>query len=94
VVTWQSRAHLEDHFAKHGVEVGTQTVEEYDASARAVLARADIIFGYDDPETGLRRVGHYDSATGLLTALNEYDKIVTHFRTDSRYVRRLRRNSE
>jgi len=52
------------------------------------------MFGYDDPETGLRRVGHYDSSTDLFTALNEYDEIVTHFRTDSRYVRRLRRDSE
>ena len=84
MVTWQSWAHLEDHFAKHGVEVGTQTVEEFDASARAVLTRADIIFGYDDPETGFRRVGHYDSATDLFTALNEYGEIVTHFRTTSR----------
>ena len=82
------------HFAKHGVEVGARTAEEYDASAHAVVARADIIFGYDDPETSLRRVGHYDSATGLFTSLNEYDEIVTHFRTDSRYVRRFRRDSE
>ncbi len=94
MVAWQSRNHLSDHFAKHGVEVGARSVEEYHASARAVLARADIMFGYDDPETGLRRVGHYDSSTDLFTALNEYDEIVTHFRTDSRYVRRLRRDSE
>ena len=93
MAAWLSRAHLEDHFAKHGVEVGARTIEEYDASARAVLARADIIFGYDDPERGLRRVGHYDSATGLFTALNEYDDIVTRFRPESRYVRRLRRDS-
>ena len=77
---WQSRTHLEDHFADHGREVGARTVEEYDASARAVVARADMIFSYEDPTTGLIRVGSYESETGLFTALSHDDRwIVSHF---------------
>ena len=84
---WQSREHLEGHFADHGREVGARTVEEYDASARAVVARADMIFSYEDPTTGLLRVGCYDVQTGLFTALSDDDHwIVSHFATDDDYV--------
>jgi hypothetical protein len=48
-----------------------------------------VIFGYDDPETGLRRVGYYEPATGLFVATNEYDAIVSHFRTNDRYIEGL-----
>ena len=86
---WESRQHLEDHFVLHGHEMGAATIEAYDASARATLGRADIIFGYTDRTTGLRRVGNYDSATGLFTAMNTDDEIVSHFRTTDAYVQRL-----
>ena len=89
MVPWQSRRHLEDHFPIHGAEVGTDTIEAYDASAQATLLRADVIFGYDDPRTGLRRTGNYESVTGLFVAVNEDDEIVTHFRADDEYIRDL-----
>ena len=87
---WQSRGHLEDHFTDHGPEVGARTVEEYDASARIVVERADIIFAYEDPTTHLPRVGCYDSETGLFTALSDDDRwIVSHFRPHPDYIRNL-----
>lgn len=89
MVPWQSRRHLEDHFWIHGAEVGADTIEAYDASAKATLLRADVIFGYDNPRTGLRRTGNYESATGLFVAVNEDDEIVTHFRADDEYIRDL-----
>jgi len=89
MVPWLSRRHLEDHCHAHGAAVGAATIEEYDASANATLLRADVIFGYDDSWTGLRRIGNYESANGLFTAVNEHDEIVTHFRTDDEYIRDL-----
>ena len=89
MVPWQSRRHLEDHFRLHGAEVEADTIEAYDASAHATLLRAGVVFGYDDPKTGLPRVGNYDTATRLFTALNEDGEIVTHFRTNDAYIRFL-----
>lgn len=89
MMPWQTRQHLEDHFEAHGAEVGAATIEAYDASAQATLLRADVIFGYDHPRTGLRRTGNYESATGLFVAVNEDDEIVTHFLTDDEYIRDL-----
>lgn len=89
MIPWQSRRHLEDHFRLHGAEVGAATIEAYDASAQAMLLRADVIFGYDDPRMGLRRTGNYESATSLFVAVNEHDAIVTHFRADDEYIRDL-----
>ena len=84
---WQSREHLEDHFRTHGREVGAWTLDEYDASARAVIARADMIFAYEDWETGLIRVGCYDSVTGLFTIMSDDDRwIVSHFLPHPDYI--------
>lgn len=89
MVSWQSRRHLEDHFLSHGVEVGADTIEAYDASAQATLRRGEVVFAYDDLKTGLPRVGSYDPSTRLFVALNEYDEIVSHFRTNAAYIRFL-----
>ena len=53
-----------------------------------------MVFEYDDPGTGDPRVGNYDAATGLFTAVNEYDEIVTHFSTNIDYIRFLRRDDD
>ena len=90
MVPWQSRRHPEDHFHAHGAEVGAATIEEFDASANATLLHADVIFGYDDPETGLPRSASYDSVTGLYVAVNDDDEIVTHYRTNDAYILRPR----
>ena len=90
---WQSPEHLADHFAKHGHEVGASAIEEYEASARALLARDDtIIFSYEDLLTAETRVGIYHRATQLFTALSDDDRwIVNHFKTDDGYIRGLMR---
>ena len=46
-------------------------------------------FGYTDRTTGLHRVGNYHAATGLFTATNTDDEIVSHFHTTDAYVQRL-----
>ena len=88
---WQSRRHLEDHFAKHGREVGAQTVAEYDSSARALIHRDDVItFSYQDRVTGLTRVGIYDQNASVVTILSDDDRwIINHFRTDRSYLEQL-----
>jgi hypothetical protein len=83
---------LEDHFAGHGREVGAATIEAFDASARSTVARGTI-FSYDDRGTGERRIGHYDRATGLFAALDEDERIVTHFRCTEGYVLNLPRST-
>ena len=90
---WQSRGHLEDHFAKHGRGVGARPVAEYDSSARTTLALGTI-FSYEDTKTGLTRVGVYDRETELLTVLSDDDHwIINHFRCDEEYVMDLRENT-
>ena len=87
---WQSRQHLEDHFDRHGHEVGVRTIEEYDARARAVIARADMIFSYEAHTTGEARVGSFDSQSGLFTVTSDDDRwIISHFPADHSYIRRL-----
>ncbi len=55
---WQSFRYLADHFEKHGRSVGARCAEEYDASARALLARdGTVTFSYEDATTYEIRVG-------------------------------------
>ena len=83
---WQSPRHLADHFRKHGRRMGLRTVEEFDASARATIAKGTI-FGYEDDRTGEWRIGCYDRATGRFTVVTSDDRfIVSHFASDESYV--------
>lgn len=88
---WRSPRHREDHFADHRHEGPWPSVEAYDASARALLQRDDVlVFRYHDYTTGHTRVGVYDDDTGLFTILSEDDRwIISHFRTHWGYVRGL-----
>ncbi len=88
---WQSHEHLEDHFRNHGPEVGARTIAEYDASARSLLARDDVlVFGYVDEKTGLNRLGLYDTETRHFTGISDDERwIVTHFRAAWGYIRDL-----
>ncbi len=86
---WKTRAHLEDHFALHGREVGANTIAEFDASAQQAYRIGDI-FGYEDRATGDRHVGYHDSATGRVVATDDDGWIVSHFVADDDYVDALR----
>ena len=89
---WQSDHHRADHFRDHGAEVGARSVEEYNASAHAVIENDDAdTFLYRGIDTDLDRIGLYDPLTGLFTALTEEQEwIVTHYRTDPEYIRGLK----
>lgn len=89
---WQSRGHLEDHFAKHGRGVGARTIAEYDSSARTTM-RFGTIFSYEDRKTGLTRVGVYHRETALFTVVSDDDRIVNHFRCDEEYIMDLPENT-
>lgn len=87
--TWPSRSSLLRHFHKHGPDLGRATVEAYDESARATI-RVGRRFTYTDPFSGESRVGYYHRATQRFTALRaDESHILTHFRQDEAYVRRL-----
>ncbi len=90
---WQSRKHLEDHFEQHGHEVGASSVEDYDASAHAVLVSpTSHEFTYRDRTTDELRVGVYDPVSGMFTALSDDDRwIHSHMRTSQTYISFLRR---
>src|SRR3712207_1262914 len=62
---WQSRKHLEDHFADQGREVGARTAGEYDSSARALIVGDDVVeFAYEDWETNLTCLGIFGHTEG------------------------------
>jgi hypothetical protein len=88
VAEWRSRQHLEDHFREHGGELGCRTIEEHDASAQQTLL-VGTYFEYEDPRTGLARIGCYDAVSGYFVALTTDDEIVTHYPCPVRHVRRL-----
>ncbi len=90
---WKTREHLDDHFRRHGHEVGARTVAEYDASAQETY-RIGEIFGYEDPNTDERHVGYFDPTTRRFAATDEYDKLVSHFRTDDTYIDWLKEQGE
>ncbi len=85
---WKSRGHLEDHFARHGPNMGIGSVGDYERSSRATAAVGEI-FGYRDRMTGDWHVGYYDPVAGRFTGTDEDGWIVTHFRCDQRYMRDL-----
>ena len=82
---------LRDHFAKHGDQVGAKNVRGYDQSARQTI-RNGREFTYRDRGTGKKRVGYYDSDTGLFTATSQNGKtpiIHTHFKESWDNLRKL-----
>ena len=85
---WLTARHLQDHFVEHGRELGCRTVDEYDASAQETLF-VGTYFEYEDPITGVPRIGCYDALSARFVGLTLQDKIVTHYPCPVRHVRRL-----
>ena len=85
---WGEPPAMWNHYADHGREVGAASPEEYDASARRTIRRG-LRFEYRE-RYGVPRVGYYDKAAGLLTALTRSERRITsHFRATEHYVRGL-----
>ncbi|WP_241228060.1 RHS repeat-associated core domain-containing protein, partial [Pectobacterium wasabiae] len=80
---------LRDHYAKHGDQVGANTVREYDFSARTTIQDGrEFTYRY----TNKPRVGYYDPNTGLFTATSQTGKtptILTHFPDSWENLRKL-----
>ena len=86
---WVSTHERSKHFRKHGDDLGRETIEEYDRSARATI-RAGKRFTYQDTATREQRIGYFDEQYERLTVLDEGEvTLVTHFHCPERYVRRL-----
>jgi RHS repeat-associated protein len=94
---WQSAVRnvegpgIRDHYAKHGDQVGATSIRQFDASARQTI-RDGREFTYRDRFTGARRVGYWDSKTGLFTATTQKGKtpiIHTHFKVSWEDLRKL-----
>ena len=88
MATWKTPEHLEDHYGRHRRELGTRSIEEYDASARETIA-IGVRFTYRDRGTGERRIGYFHRESSRMTALDLDDFIHFYFRTDEAYVAEL-----
>jgi hypothetical protein len=75
---------LRPHFEKHGHQVGAQTVQQYNQSARQTILNGRR-FTYRDRASDEPRVGYWDSSTGYFTATRQSGQsargvtILTHF---------------
>ena len=86
---WQSEAKLRGHFRAHGPRLRLRDMAAYDASARQTIAEGRR-FTYTDLEADELRVGYFDPVIRRFTALTEDEVyILTHFRANEGYVRRL-----
>jgi hypothetical protein len=94
-VSWKDRASLEDHFRRHGREVGARDAEDYLRIAREVM-RVGQRFTY---RLGVRaRVGYYharskrfvavDAATGRILSLSRRSENYPRNLADSDYSRK------
>ncbi|MBG6130179.1 RHS repeat-associated protein [Aquimarina sp. EL_43] len=82
---------LRDHYIKHGEQVGAFSTKQYDISARMTIQNGRR-FTYRDRSSGARRVGYYNSSTGLFTATSQtrgVPTIMTHFAETWENLRKL-----
>lgn len=90
---WRSVEQLKDHFAQHGREMGFRTADEYDASVQETLSTG-VYFTYFEPAENAQRIGCFNHTTGKFVVLTDDDeRIVSHFITSVRYIRRLPYNN-
>jgi len=81
VVPWRSETHRLDHYGRHRGELGTRSVEEYDASAQEAI-EIGIRFTYRDRRTQYQWVGYYHRDTARFVGVDTDGYIVTHHRLD------------
>src|SRR4051812_34257313 len=83
---WESRRSLEDHFRRHGAEIGVRNIAEYldlarrtvDEGVRFTFRRTDVVrLGYYDRRT--RRFVVVDPDTNTILSLSRQSK--NHVRT-------------
>lgn len=81
--TWGNLETLEDHFDRHGRDVGARTPEDYARLAWEFLQRAmdEGLPAKQDPDDGTLRV--YDAKTGAFAAYNRNGTTKTYFKPES-----------
>jgi hypothetical protein len=81
---WRSRAFLEDHFRRHGADVGARTLERYVQLARETV-RAGVRFTFR--QTSRHRVGYYHLRRRRLVILTDDEEtILSLSRQSTNYV--------
>jgi hypothetical protein len=86
---WPDPAYRRSHFRFHRAQLGIQTEDDYDASARETI-RNGVRLLYTDRESGEDRVGYFVPERRRFTALSDDEAIITsHFRASENYVRHL-----
>ncbi|SRR6266511_3453469 len=87
-IEWNGRDSLEDHFGRHGKEVGAKNESEYLRSARETI-QLGVRLTY---QIGSReRLGYYHKRTGRFTAVSgDGQSILTHSRESENYVGTLK----
>jgi pyocin large subunit-like protein len=87
LLSWRSREHLEEHFRRHGAELGARTVSDDARMADETVARG-VRFTYH--LTGRPRIGHYDARRGRFVAVDPLDgAILSLSKRSERYARNL-----
>jgi len=84
---WRTPEHLEDHFRRHGAEVGARTVADYARMASETVA-CGVRFTYH--LTGRPRIGYFDRRRGRFVAVDPLsDAILSLSKRSENYVRNL-----
>ena len=81
---WKTRSTLEDHFRRHGKEVGARSVDDY-----ARLADLKIPEGtrFTYRMTGKLRIGYYHERSKRFVVLDDEGKLLSLSRRSVNYVR-------
>ena len=83
---WQSRARLEDHFRRHGAEVGARDVADYARLANLTIRDGD---RFTFRRTGRLRMGYYHRGSRRFVVTDEESVILSLSRQSENHVRTL-----
>ena len=83
---WKSRARLEDHFHRHGAEVGARDVADY-ARLSDLTIRDGVRLAFR--RTGTLRIGYYHLGTKRFVVTDEDGAILSLSRQSENHVRTL-----
>ena len=83
---WKSRARLEDHFRRHGAEVGARDVDDY-ARLADLTIRGGVRFAFR--RTGTLRIGYYHRGSKRFVVTDKDGVILSLSRKSEKNVRTL-----
>jgi hypothetical protein len=87
---WKRPTDLEDHFRRHGREVGARTAAQYHALALRTIERG---VRFTSLRTGVLRIGYYDMRNHHFVVMEDEETIVSLSRRSENHVRTLARST-